>query len=86
MARKAEHDEAPTAGDPRAAGEEQATGMILEMQSALGEDIVPAIEGMIDAIAAALAVRTTSTHAAAKLMMVAIAIIRVDVKRRIAMN
>ncbi len=86
MACTAENDESPIAWNPRAAGEEKATDMILEMQGPLGEDIVPATEGMIEALAAALAVRTTSEHAAAKLMMVAHAIIRTDVKRRAAMN
>ena len=80
MACGAESDETPIARDPRGAGEEKATRMILEMQGPLGEDIIPAIEGMIDALAAALAVRTTSKHAAVKLMMVAHIIIRTDVK------
>ena len=41
MARRAENDEAPTAWDPRAAGEEKATSLILEMQRVLAPQRSP---------------------------------------------
>ena len=86
MSRMAENDNTWIGLDLRALGEEKAADIILEMQSALGQDIVPAIEGMIDVFAATLAVQTSPERAATKMIMVAHAIIRADEKRRAMLN